>query len=173
MRPIVIGGCPGAGKSSASKELAKLISGCVLIETDDFFSYLVDPIDPSTPAAKSQNETVISAYAESANVYRNGGYTVVLEGVIGPWVFSTLAPILGRFDYFLLHTSLESALNRVSTRSTKQVTLGKVERMHPQFDGVLSNTRDHVINTEHIGPDTVAKMILTKIEEGSCEIRAT
>ncbi|MFT5212056.1 MAG: uridine kinase [Flavobacterium sp.] len=83
MQTIVIGGCPGSGKTSASKLLAEAIPNSVLIETDHFFEYLSDPINPST-AARSQNETVISAYCEAANIYRKGGCQVILEGVIGP-----------------------------------------------------------------------------------------
>ena len=173
MRTIVIGGSPGAGKSSASKELVKGIEKSVLIETDHFFDYLNDPIDPSISAAKAQNETVISAYAAATNAYRKGGYTVILEGVIGPWLFPILVPVLGRFDYFLLHTTLDTVKRRVASRSSTHLSVGKVERMHPQFENALSSVALHVIDTEHSGPADVAMMILKKVEEGSCEVHAT
>lgn len=172
MRTIVIGGSPGAGKSSASKKLADSIKNSVLIETDHFFEYLTEPVDPSTSAAKAQNETVISAYTEATNAYRKGGYTVILEGVIGPWLFPILVPTLGRFNYFLLHTSLDTVRKRVSSRSSKQVSLGKVARMHPQFEKVLADYGNHVIDTENSTPDAVAMKILAKIEDGCCEVCA-
>ncbi|MBT5824231.1 AAA family ATPase [Candidatus Peregrinibacteria bacterium] len=171
-RPIVIGGCPGTGKSSASRELSNHLDNCVLIETDNFFDYLIDPLDPSTPAAKVQNEIVISAYAEAAKTYRNGGYNVILEGVIGPWVFPILKSVIGRFDYFLMHTTLESACERVASRSCKDVSLGKVERMHPQFEAIVPGIAQHMINTELASVDVVAELVLAKIKEGSCEVHA-
>lgn len=172
MKPLVIGGCPGSGKTSVSMALAEAIEDSVVIETDDFFEYLINPVDPSIPAAKAQNETVISAYAEAANVYRKGGYTVILEGVIGPWVFPILIPIVGAFHYFLLHTALKSACERVSQRESKVVSLGKVERMHPQFEKAVATHGTHVIDTEKIPTQAVAEIILKSVEENSCEIQS-
>ena len=173
MRPIVIGGCPGAGKSSISTKLSENIENCVLIETDNFYDYLTNPFDPSKPESKAQNETVISAYTEAANVYRKVGYSIILEGVIGPWVFPIMIPLLGDFDYFLLHTSLESACERVSAREEKTVSLGKVERMHPKFENILSNYSAHVIDTGNTTLVGSVSIILSRLESGSCEIQGT
>lgn len=172
MLPVVIGGCPGSGKTSASKTLAGALQNSVLIETDHFFDYLTDPIDPSIPASKAQNVAVITAYAQAAKVYRDSGYHVIIEGVIGPWVFPILQPVLGRFVYILLRTSLACALERVALRDAQSVTPGKVERMHPQFEQVVPAYRTHVIDTEDIAIDLVSETIQEKIQAGRCEIKS-
>ena len=171
VNPIVIGGCPGSGKTTVSKKLAASINGSVVIETDQFFDFLNNPIDPSTPAAKTQNETVIQAYAAAANVYRMAGHTVILEGVIGPWVLPMLSKTIGRFHYILLHTTLDSALSRVARRKSKTISPGSVRRMHPQFQKVIDSYRVHTIDTASDSIPAIVDKARRKLNEKSVEIQ--
>ena len=67
-----------------------------------------------SPESGVQNETVVRAYCQAAKAYSEGGYSVYLDGVVGPWMFSLIAPVFPLWDFVLLHAPLDVALSRLS-----------------------------------------------------------
>src|SRR5438445_147581 len=118
----IVSGSPGTGKTTISKELARRAPGGVHIESDEYYYVIVDLIAPSTPESRAQNDTVLTAVARAAAAYYEGGYDVVIEGVIGPWYLPLFVRELGGVDvdYIVLRTTIEDALERVAARQHSQ-----------------------------------------------------
>ena len=99
-RIIVITGSPGTGKTTAASIVAKEsgMDKSVHMHTDDFFHYLSKgAIPPHLPESNEQNLVVIEAFLEAAKRYARGGYDVIVDGIVGPWFFGTMAsPCPGR-----------------------------------------------------------------------------
>lgn len=55
------------------------------MHTDDFYHYLSKgAIPPHLPNSSEQNRIVIEAFLEAAKRYVQGGYDVIVDGIIGP-----------------------------------------------------------------------------------------
>ncbi len=146
MSIMILGGTPGAGKTSLARRLAAMDERGVHIEADLFFRFLVARLDPSLPDAASQNAVIVRAYSQAAREYSAGGYSVYLDGVIGPWLLPEINWIAGKCDDVLLHIPLDSALRRVAGRASQASARPEiVQRMHEQFSGVLEAYRAHVV----------------------------
>lgn len=56
------------------------------LHTDDFWHYVSSGgMAPYLPEADTQNHTVVKVIAGAACTYAEGGCTVVVDGVVGPW----------------------------------------------------------------------------------------
>ena len=83
---IVITGPPGAGKSTVARIVADSFETSVLLMGDDFHHFIRQGyVSPWLAQSEPQNEVVIDTTAEAAVAYALGGYSVVVDGIIGPW----------------------------------------------------------------------------------------
>ncbi|MEM6999354.1 MAG: AAA family ATPase [Pseudomonadota bacterium] len=163
--PIIIGGTPGSGKTTLSANLADSYTNGVHLQTDYFFHFLSHCIDPSTPESHTQNQAVTEAYCNAANTYRQHGYQVIIDGVIGPWHFEALTQLMGSFHYILLHAPLATTLQRVAQRNNQPSAHPSViERMQPQFERVLEAFESHVILTTNLSIADLIPQALAKVD---------
>ena len=164
---MVVGGSPGCGKTSVSRLLALGDPMGVHIESDHFFDFLAHKIDPSMPAARTQNETVVQSYGAAARAYAMGGYAVYLDGVIGPWMLPLLTPILGEIDYVLLHAAEAVTLDRLKSRKGQASARPSVAlRMYKQFAAIVGEYQRHVVRTDGRDLDAILDEIHARRGQG-------
>ena len=89
-RIVIVTGPPGAGKSTIARRLAAEAPGdlAVHLHTDDFYAYIRKGfVAPWLSEAQAQNITIMQALARSAATFAQGGYEVVVDGIVGAWFF--------------------------------------------------------------------------------------
>jgi energy-coupling factor transporter ATP-binding protein EcfA2 len=147
---IVVTGPPGAGKSTVSGCLSTLFALSARVAGDDFFAFIDrGALAPWTAAAHHQNEVVTSAAGAAVGRLVAGGYTVVYDGVVGPWLVDAFARAAGltRLHYAVLLPPEDLCLRRVESRSGHGFTdLDAARHMYAEFAGADIETR-HVITT--------------------------
>src|SRR4051794_12131651 len=117
---IVLTGPPGSGKSTVAGLLADAFPTSVLLPGDAFFSFVsAGWVAPWLPEAHRQNEVVLAAAAAAAGGFVTGGYTVVHDGVVGPWFLAPYAAATGlpQLHYVVLLPPEDVCLARVDTRT--------------------------------------------------------
>lgn len=159
---IVVTGPPGAGKTTVARSLAAGFDRSALVAGDDFFGFISRGfIAPWLPEAHAQNEVVISSAASAAGRLATGGYTVVYDGVIGPWFLPafTAATGLDLLHYLVLLPTEQCCVHRVRSRVGHGFTdIEATRRMYHQFSSAQINPR-HVIADPPAEPDATAAVI--------------
>jgi cytidylate kinase len=144
---IVVSGPPGAGKTTVATALARLFDPSALVSGDHFYGFIDQGyIDPWTCAAQRQNEVVTQAAGAAAGRLAQG-YTVVYDGVIGPWYLEEfrVATGLPGLHYAILLPSEAQCLERVQSRSGHGFTDQQATRhMYRQFTAARLDPR-HVL----------------------------
>lgn len=166
---IVVTGPPGAGKTTAARALAGLFERSALVAGDDFFAFIDQGyIAPWTSEAHQQNDTVIGAAAAAAGRLAAGDYTVVFDGVIGPWfleAFSATAGV-GAVHYVVLLPPEPTCVERVRSRVRHGFAdLDATRHMYRQFADADLPPR-HVLDTTD-DAETVASRIFGLVQDGS------
>lgn len=133
----IISGCPASGKSTLARQLAATSDKYLHLQTDLFFNSMRGLIDPSLPEARHQNENIVRQYCGVANGFREDGYHVLVDGVVGPWMLSIVTGALRTFRYAILHPNLTTALSRGASRREKHVSPESISKMHSEFTGCL------------------------------------
>ena len=107
-RIVLLSGAPGTGKSTAAALLARdsQLEASLTLRTDSFYEALgKGAVPPHLPGSETQNQVVIEAFLAAAECFAQGGYDVIVDGVVGPWY---LAPWLAaarkgtEIHYFVL-----------------------------------------------------------------------
>lgn len=151
---IILAGPPGAGKSTTARALAAEFALSVHLHTDDFWHFIAaGSIPPYLPEADRQNQTVMTVIASAAGIYARGGYTVIVDGIVGPWMldhFRGLArePEAPTIHYCLLRPRREVALARATARTGPNdlTDNGPITAMWDQF-AHLGELEPHAIDS--------------------------
>jgi cytidylate kinase len=169
---LIVTGPPGAGKSTVARALATRFDRSALVEGDAFFAFVASgAIPPWLPESQDQNDVVTRAAAVATAEFVTGGYTVVYDGVMGPWFLPTFAAATGldALDYVILLPSVERCVERVATREDHGFTDEPATRhMHDQFARAEIDPR-HVLREPPDAVDDVTDLVLQGFERGSFE----
>jgi predicted kinase len=174
---LLLTGPPGSGKSTVGPLVAERFDRAATIEADWFFTTIAGGfIMPWLPAAHAQNQTLLRACASAAAAMSLGGYTVVVEGVLGPWYLPLLTEELARsgadVHYVVLRPPVEVILARAEARDARTPGVSPLREEGPlrqlwdafQDLGVYEN---HVIDNAALDPDETAALVRECVGNGT------
>jgi predicted kinase len=152
-RLVLVGGPPGAGKTAVAGVVASAAQRpAVHLHTDSFYAWIkAGFVPPYLPRARGQNEVVTTVMTAAACAYARGGYDVIAEGILGPWLLPPFRRACQREDvplsYVVLRPSLDVTLARAVGRAGGQLTDPEpVTGLYRAFTG-LGTLESHVIDS--------------------------
>jgi cytidylate kinase len=163
---LIVSGPPGAGKTTIARRMAEASNTpAVHLHTDNFFEAIRSGfIAPWLPQSAPQNTTISRVIVAAAGAYAQGGYRVLVDGVVGPWfleIHRTEAARIGvALDYVVLRPALEIAVVRARDRH-----VGPLADYPPNiFEGFanLGALENHVIDNSAVAESEV----IARIEAG-------
>ena len=170
---MIVSGPPGSGKTTVSAALASDYERGVHLESDWFYRSIRSGfVAPWLPDAHSQNAAVMVAATDAAAAYADAGYSVVWDGIVGPWFLDGVARRLDareiRVQYLVLRPGRVTASQRVRWRGDTPEASG-AESMYDQFAD-LEEFEPHVISLD-APAEQVIEVCRSALADGSLEVR--
>lgn len=177
---IVLTGPPGSGKSTIAGHVARTYRQGVHLHTDDFWHAIVaGAIPPHRPEADDQNHTVLDVIAEAAFTYATGGFTTVVDGIVGPWMlhhFQARMDLQPRIPvhYIVLFPNREATLSRATSRKGPNALTDRqpILDLWDQFAD-LGQLNSHAFDTSDETAAETARRVLLAVETEICLLPAT
>jgi adenylate kinase family enzyme len=168
---VVLTGPPGSGKTTVAPLIADQFPLSLHLVADHFWEYLRRGwVEPWKPESARQNDVVISALGAAVAAYARGGYTVVVDGIIGPWYIDAFAEAASsdgfELHYVILRPAREVAAGRATARSAGHlVEVEPVQKMYTAFES-LGAFEAHVFDNSVLDASATAAHVVAGMEAG-------
>ena len=163
------------GKSTVARDLAQRFDPAVYIESDWFFHAIVTGwIAPWDRASHTQNAVVMRAVADVAARFALGGYTVVVDGIVGPWFVPVFRGTLEPLGITLHYAVLQAAAGVTLSRARNREGLADAEviaQLHAQFAD-LGEFTNYAVDTDERDVTTTVEGVSSRLREGSLRLPA-
>jgi energy-coupling factor transporter ATP-binding protein EcfA2 len=149
---LVVTGPPGAGKSTVAAAFVEQLESAVVVDGDTYFTSVRRGwIAPWEAAAHRQNTVVTEAIGAAVGRYAVGGYPVVVDGIIGPWLLAPFTREAGTtVHYSVLRPSAASAMDRATARGAPWLVEPEpIAKMYAAFEN-LGDYERHVIDSTEL-----------------------
>lgn len=163
---LILTGPPGSGKTTTALALAQQQgSAKVHLHADDFWRFIKNgAIAPYLPSAHRQNHIVMDALSGVAQSYANGGYFVIVDGIIGPWFLPTFQAIATPIHYIVLRPPLALAIARCQQRGNDTLTDPEpIAALHQQFSA-LGELEPHALSVDDKTAQETLEMVIGAIQ---------
>lgn len=170
---LIVTGSPGSGKTTAAKMLAERAdSPKVHLHSDDFWHFIkAGAIAPWQPEAHSQNETVINVLAGAAAGYAQGGYFVIVDGIVGPWFLDAFRKTGCDIHYIVLQPDLDEAIKRCRARGGDSLADPvQIAALHDQFSE-LGQLHDHALSVVGMNVDATCEALSKAVSSGDFRLQ--
>ena len=139
----------------------------MLIDGDAYFqSIRAGWIPPWEPEADDQNRTVIAAIGAAAAAFARGGYEVMIDAVIGPWMLPVLRASLGTVGmrFIVLRPSAAVAMERAVGRGEPWlIDPDPISHMYEQFSA-LGEYESGVLDTSVLTVNESVNAVLALLD---------
>ncbi len=169
---LVLSGPPGSGKTTIARGLADTAERPTVHLATDLFYVAIRKgfVQPFLPEAAKQNTVVIDVIVDAMLGYAEGGYDVVVDGIVGPWSLPAFVRGADRasrkLSFVVLRPTLDETLARATAREGRELKAsGPIKGLYGAFASLGALER-HVIDTSGETVDATTLRVRNVVARG-------